>query len=100
MKPKLPVIALSSLAPTDYTVDAGMRPTVACRCCGRFRVLKRRMFPAHDGDSGARCPGSAQLFDIDVTAVQWQLLLAVGAREASTRRASRMFHTEAPKPTG
>lgn len=99
MKPKLPAIAFSSLAPTRYTVDLGMRPTVACAYCGRFRLLKRKMFPVHNGADGARCPGSAQLFTVDVTPAQWLLMLAVGTREAASRHGSRTFHkAETPTP--
>lgn len=88
---------LASQLPPNLVMFTGSLAVIACPDCGTWRVLRRAMLPAHRAaDEITRCPGSGQRVRVDLTAAQWRAWLAVAAREAGRRRASRVHRGARP----
>lgn len=90
-------MAASKLPPNLLILHPGARPVVACPDCGTWRVVCRRMLPAHRALDGVRrCPGSGQRVTIDLTGAQWRENLRVAVRVTATLRGGRGHRTRRP----
>ncbi len=93
-------VLASELTPNLLMLYPGERPVVACPDCGTWRVPRRGMLPAHRGGDGnqadPRCPGSGQRVRIDLTPAQWRANLQAAAREAASRRGTRVYRRPRP----
>jgi hypothetical protein len=74
-----PALVASTLAPHTLTLFADEQPTTICPDCGAWQPLYRHMIAAHrDAGGKDRCPGSAQLVELDLEAGEWLARLQQG----------------------
>ncbi len=94
-----PAILTSTLPPQNVWLVPNNPASIKCPWCDKWLKLKRRMLPVHqdfavfdeketprrDGHNN-RCPGSAQLFDLEPIG-EWVRRYQIGAGEVAPRRA-------------
>ncbi len=81
-----PVVLVSTLPPNRVNLRRGELVAVACPVCGRWRRVKREMlWPHRAADGVARCLGSGQRIEIDLSPGEW--LARLDAARRSVRRA-------------
>ena len=86
-----PAISTASLPPQNVWLQADGPASIRCPWCSTWRRLKRRMLPVHDDfakfdERGDKCPGSAQLFELEPIG-DWVRRYQTGAGEVAPRRA-------------
>lgn len=92
MRPKsAPAMPTSWLAPQHVYLEPDRPARLRCPWCEQWFSLKRRMLPAHNHSARydtatARCPGSAQLFELEAIGA-WVNRYRDGMAEVAPRRA-------------
>ncbi|MER5465547.1 hypothetical protein ABT010_33635 [Streptomyces sp. NPDC002668] len=96
-----PAIKASTIHPHLLNLRESEKRMAVCPDCRTWRRLQRSMITPHRLDATAprspRCPGSAQRFEIDLTAGQWLARLQEASEDASSRRSTTVARK--PKPT-
>lgn len=109
-----PALKASKFRSADITLRPGEPVTVICTDCGTWRKLSRSMIPAHrstdlgrdlvgaDGrqvQRDARCPGSGQRIEMDLTVARWVTQIEDGLAEVASRRPTTVLRkVPTPKP--
>ena len=92
MRPKpAPAMPTSRLLPQRVYLQPDRPAWIQCPWCDKWFPLKRKMLPAHNDfaqfdENTDRCPGSAQLFELEPIA-QWIRRYETGVGEVAPRRA-------------
>ena len=92
MRPKpAPAMPTSWLAPQHVYLEPDRPARLRCPWCEQWFSLKRKMLPAHNhsaryGTATVRCPGSAQLFELEPIC-EWVSRYEAGMAEVAPRRA-------------
>lgn len=96
-----PALALSTLAPLDLDLPATGNPWLVCVDCLTWVEVIKNMAQAHKDRTGARCPGSAQLLDFDLTHTQHasRRITARAAIQYRERRTARIAAAVAESTT-
>ncbi|MFJ1847069.1 hypothetical protein [Streptomyces sp. NPDC088146] len=108
MRPsRRPALKASEIPPQNLNLREGERQSIACPDCNTWHPLYRKMIKTHHldrevrGGRAPRCPGSAQLIDMDISVEQWGETMLAADSTATGRRSARQHYkplAETPVP--
>lgn len=109
MRPsRRPALKASEILPQNLNLREGERQSIVCPDCDSWHPLYRKMIKTHHLDREARggraprCPGSAQLIDMDISVEQWGERMLAADSTATGRRSARQHYkplAQPPTPT-
>lgn len=103
MRPsRRPALKASEIPPQNMNLRDGERKSIVCPDCDTWHPLYRKMIKTHHmdrevrGGRAPRCPGSAQLIDMNISVEQWGERMLAADSTATGRRSARQHY----KPIG
>ncbi|MFJ4710119.1 hypothetical protein ACIP6I_35540 [Streptomyces anulatus] len=109
MRPsRRPALKASEIPPQNLNLREGERQSIVCPDCDSWHPLYRKMIKTHHLDSevrggrAPRCPGSAQLIDMNISVEQWGERMLAADSTATGRRSARQHYkplAQPPTPT-
>ncbi|MFF9251759.1 hypothetical protein [Streptomyces globisporus] len=99
-----PALKASEIPPQNLNLREGERQSIVCPDCDTWHPLYRKMIKTHHLDrevrSGRapRCPGSAQLIDMDISVEQWGERMLAADSTAKGRRSARQHYKPLAQP--
>ncbi|MEU3706915.1 hypothetical protein AB0E82_32010 [Streptomyces anulatus] len=108
MRPsRRPALKASEIPPQNLNLRDGERHSIVCPDCDTWHPLYRKMIKTHHmdrevrGGRAPRCPGSAQLIDMNISVEKWAETMLAADSTATGRRSARQHYkplAEAPAP--
>ncbi|MEW9513758.1 hypothetical protein [Streptomyces bacillaris] len=105
MRPsRRPALKASEIPPQNLNLREGERQSIVCPDCDMWHPLYRKMIKTHHldrevrGGRARRCPGSAQLIDMDISVEQWGEMMLAADSTATGRRSARQHFKPIPAP--
>ncbi|MFJ7063232.1 hypothetical protein ACIQVA_37180 [Streptomyces microflavus] len=105
MRPsRRPALKASEIPPQNLNLREGERQSIVCPDCDSWHPLYRKMIKTHHLDRAARggraprCPGSAQLIDMDISVEQWGEAMLAADSTATGRRSARQHYKPLAQP--
>ncbi|MFD8712023.1 hypothetical protein ACFV07_16365 [Streptomyces anulatus] len=99
-----PALKASEIPPQNLNLREGERQSIVCPDCDSWHPLYRRMIKTHHLDSevrggrAPRCPGSAQLVDMNISVEQWGERMLAADSTATGRRSARQHYKPLAQP--
>ncbi|RPK78173.1 hypothetical protein [Streptomyces sp. ADI98-10] len=105
MRPsRRPALKASEIPPQNLNLREGERQSIVCPDCDSWHPLYRKMIKTHHldrevrGGRAPRCPGSAQLIDMDISVEQWGERMLAADSTATGRRSARQHYKPLAQP--
>ncbi|MFF8798054.1 hypothetical protein [Streptomyces globisporus] len=105
MRPsRRPALKASEIPPQNLNLREGERQSIVCPDCDSWHPLYRKMIKTHHldrevrGGRAPRCPGSAQLIDMDISVEQWGEMMLAADSTATGRRSARQHYKPLAQP--
>ncbi|GGY77175.1 hypothetical protein [Streptomyces anulatus] len=105
MRPsRRPALKASEIPPQNLNLRDGERHSIVCPDCDTWHPLYRKMIKTHHldrevrGGRAPRCPGSAQLIDMDISVEQWGERMLAADSTATGRRSARQHYKPLAQP--
>ncbi|MFJ7416365.1 hypothetical protein ACIQWZ_37030 [Streptomyces sp. NPDC098077] len=105
MRPsRRPALKASEIPPQNLNLREGERQSIVCPDCDSWHPLYRKMIKTHHLDSevrggrAPRCPGSAQLIDMNISVEQWGERMLAADSTATGRRSARQHYKPLAQP--
>ncbi|MCT6782059.1 hypothetical protein LXH09_36130 [Streptomyces sp. CS7] len=105
MRPsRRPALKASEIPPQNLNLREGERQSIVCPDCDTWHPLYRKMIKTHHldrevrGGRAPRCPGSAQLIDMDISVEQWGERMLAADSTATGRRSARQHYKPLAQP--
>ncbi|MFE9700547.1 hypothetical protein [Streptomyces sp. NPDC006270] len=105
MRPsRRPALKASEIPPQNLNLREGERQSIVCPDCDTWHPLYRKMIKTHHldrevrGGRAPRCPGSAQLIDMNISVEQWGEAMLAADSTATGRRSARQHYKPIPAP--
>lgn len=99
MRPsRRPALKASEIPPQNLNLREGERQSIVCPDCDSWHPLYRKMIKTHHldrevrGGRAPRCPGSAQLIDMNISVEQWGERMLAADSTATGRRSARQHY--------
>ncbi|MDW4917372.1 hypothetical protein [Streptomyces californicus] len=105
MRPsRRPALKASEIPPQNLNLRQSEHQSIVCPDCDSWHPLYRKMIKTHHLDRevragrAPRCPGSAQLIDMDISVEQWGERMLAADSTATGRRSARQHYKPLAQP--